>query len=468
MRRGFLCLALLLAAPPMRAQEVTPTKLTLRPAAAPVPALKFQLAPDLVDQTPGNAAILYYRAFSPEWQSYRREPGFDENIDKWLKMPLKELSQKELQWLLNAGMLRELDEAARREHCDWQLTPQLRREGVSMLMPDLQGFRQLARLLALRARLEMAEGHFDKAVYTLQTGFTLARHVGEQPLLISALVGMAMAQVMAEQVETLSQTPGAPNLYWALTQLPRPFVELRRPLQGEKLLLYATLPMLRDIETTTLAPQQIEQQLEKLVQLYEPMGDSGSLPWKGKAGLIAQLTKVYPQARRALISEGRKPEEVKAMPVLQVVLIYSLHQYDRLRDDMYKWTNLPYWQAYPRLREAEKQVQRAKANTEEGLPFAALLLPAIVKVQFSSVRLDRRLAALRCIEAIRLHAAAHDSKLPEKLSDIGEVPIPLDPVTGKAFEYKLSGDQATLYGPPPSGEKPTTANVLSYELTLAH
>ena len=61
------CSALLLViAGPVAAQEpVIPVrKMTITPAAAPVPALRYQLLPELRDTTPGNAALLYYRAFA--------------------------------------------------------------------------------------------------------------------------------------------------------------------------------------------------------------------------------------------------------------------------------------------------------------------------------------------------------------------------------------------------------------------
>ena len=59
-------------------------------------------------------------------------------------------------------------------------------------------------------------------------------------------------------------------------------------------------------------------------------------------------------------------------------------------------------------------------------------------------RMDRALAAMRCIEALRLYAAAHDGELPATLDDIKEVPIPLNPVTGKPFGYHLEGKTAVL------------------------
>ena len=79
MKRGFACLTLLLAATlPAAAQpldEPEPIKLTIRPARVPTPALKYLLLPELKDQTPGNAALVYYRAYSPEWWGNIRQPG---------------------------------------------------------------------------------------------------------------------------------------------------------------------------------------------------------------------------------------------------------------------------------------------------------------------------------------------------------------------------------------------------------
>ena len=60
------------------------------------------------------------------------------------------------------------------------------------------------------------------------------------------------------------------------------------------------------------------------------------------------------------------------------------------------------------------------------------------------MRLDRRVAALRVVEAIRLYAASHDGKLPEELIQITEVPVPEDPATGKPFEYCRDGAASVL------------------------
>src|SRR5262249_31145542 len=245
------------------------------------------------------------------------------------------------------------------------------------------------------------------------------------------------------------------------TDLPRPFFDLRKALQGEKLWLYATLPEMRNLETTRLTPEQ----LEKLIHAYRVIEGTptikGKPSWGDRLVVTFLVLRAYPEAKQALSAEGRKPEEVETLPTLQVVLIHSLHQYRRLQDDLFKWCSLPYWEARPHLEQAEKQIRQAR-NRLEGLPFIDAL-PAIQKVTAASFRTDGRIAALRCVEAIRLYAAAHEGKLPATLDAISEVPIPIDPATGKAFTYRVSGERATLSAPPPAGEQANLSNSFHYE-----
>jgi hypothetical protein len=422
------------------------------------------LLPELDDQTPGNAAREYYRAFSPEWWGSIRQPKTQEKINDAQQTPLKDLPRKELSWLEQNSMLRQVDLASRREYVDWGMAERLRREGIGILLPDVQGMRSIAALLVVRARLEIAEGRYDKAVYTLQTGLALARHVGDGVILIQNLVGIAIAQLMIARVEELIQQPDAPNLYWALTDLPRPFFDLRKALQGEKLWLFASLPELRGLETTQLTPEQ-QEKLIHAFRVIEGSHVSGGKPsWGDRLVVTLLVLRAYPEAKQALIAEGQKPEEVEALPTLQVVLIHSLHQYRRLQDDLFKWCGLPYWEARPGIEQADQRIRQARRRLE-GLPFIDAL-PALQKVASAAVRVDRRIAALRCVEAIRLYAAAHEGKLPATLDALTDVPIPIDPATGKAFIYRVAGDRATLSAPPPPGEQANLSNSLHYELTF--
>jgi hypothetical protein len=102
----------------------------------------------------------------------------------------------------------------------------------------------------------------------------------------------------------------------------------------------------------------------------------------------------------------------------------------------------------------------------EILPIASLLLPAISTARFSVTRLDRDIAAIQTVEALRLYAAKNGGKLPARLEDITEVPVPIDPVNGRLFDYKLEGRSATLEGKAPAGRTPENAG-LRYIVTMA-
>src|SRR6266853_5014216 len=235
-RYPLVVLALLAAAAPGLAQPgPRVVKMTLHPAGPSTPAMKYALLPEVRDLRPGNAAIFYHRAHSPEWEHGLARYPEQGHFQEWLDLPLDRVPVEKLHIFVT--MLKELDIAARTEHCDWQMLSRLREESLMMLVPDLQGFRTKAVLLALRARLEMHDGKLDRAVYTFQTGLAMSKHVGESPYLIAYLVGAASASVTLDRVEEFVQQPGAPNLYWSLTDLPRPLIDLRRPLQGERMMV---------------------------------------------------------------------------------------------------------------------------------------------------------------------------------------------------------------------------------------
>ena len=81
--------------------------------------------------------------------------------------------------------------------------------------------------------------------------------------------------------------------------------------------------------------------------------------------------------------------------------------------------------------------------------------------------MDRRLDVAQTIEAIRLYAAGHQGSLPPSLEAITEAPVPIDPATGKSFNYKVDGSTATLTAPAPPGHEQVPQYKINYELKLA-
>ena len=158
-----------------------------------------------------------------------------EEQNNWLTQPLATLPRDALRKHLerHAFSLHEVELGARREFCDWEF--QRRDEGFEMMFQDLQEMRGLGRLLVLKIRLEIVEGRIDSAIHWLQTGFAMARHVGSQSSsLIQMLIASAITTQMTGVLEELVQAPGAPNLYWALANLPRPFSTSASAMEGEK------------------------------------------------------------------------------------------------------------------------------------------------------------------------------------------------------------------------------------------
>ena len=50
-----------------------------------------------------------------------------------------------------------------------------------------------------------------------------------------------------------------------------------------------------------------------------------------------------------------------------------------------------------------------------------------------------------------MYAAEHKCRLPASLADVTEVPLPEDPISGKPFEHKVTGDRAHVAAPLPAG-----------------
>ena len=147
-------------------------------------------------------------------------------------------------------------------------------------------------------------------------------------------------------------------------------------------------------------------------------------------------------ARDRLVSVGKmKPEAVRGFSPMQVTMTDDVLTYHILRDEMMKYRNVAFETALAGIDAQEKLLQAAKPE----MVLAPALLPAIRKVKVAEVRTAQRVALLRILEGLRLHAAASKGELPATLADT-KLPMPLDPATGQAFEYGVKDGVATLSG----------------------
>jgi hypothetical protein len=170
--------------------------------------------------------------------------------------------------------------------------------------------------------------------------------------------------------------------------------------------------------------------------------------------------KVYPAAKRALVASGQAAERVEALPVAAVVGQYQFRRYREQSDELWKWFALPYGQGAAGMGRAMAELDRG-TREEPGNPFM-LLLPAVGTSRMRLAQVERSGAALRVVEALRAHAAAHDGRLPESLEDLTDLPIPADPLSGRPFTYEGRGEAGVVEAPPFRPAPP-----LRFELNLA-
>ncbi|MGW8257489.1 MAG: hypothetical protein ACWGMZ_08395 [Thermoguttaceae bacterium] len=333
-------------------------KIVLYPMPEPRPALKYKFLPPFIDLKPGNAALFYDRLPGESSDFFNNYKMWEKACD-WAEAPLAELQKPENRSVIEGWKekINQIKRASQCESCDWQ-TP-IREYGVYTLLPDLQQTRQFARLLGPYARLQIADGKFDQAVETLQAGYALGRHAAEGPTIVQGLVGCAIVGMMSYQVHDFIQQPGAPNLYWALTYLPDPIIDLRPCYEGESDFLYLTLPELRDIDKKSMTPEQCR---DILNQGIIKLGISGLLNQLNhepasflSTGLVLES---YPRAKSFLIDRGWPAEKVESMPVCQVVLIAALRQYEEIHDEIFKNLSLPYPEAAKRIEKFESKLRK--------------------------------------------------------------------------------------------------------------
>jgi hypothetical protein len=408
----------------------TVIRLTVRPKAPPKPALRYRLLPELREMQPGNPIPNYSKCLIA--RDYARQTS------------------------LGQAALRQADRAARLDKPDWGILDQLKRDGYSLLLPDVQGMRELALGLQERFRRENASGRIDDALETAKTMFAMARHLGEHPTLIGDLVGISVANVAIVPLEELLEHPDCPNFYWALTDLPEPLVPLCAGMAGQGVADASELRALDDRGPMT------GKEIDKFLAHVEWLA-TGDMPRRPEdsakrwVAARAKDPKLVGAARKRLADYGIPEDRSAGFPPEQVVLLDSKREYELRRDELAKLMPLPYWQIDALTRAETPAAERALFD---------VFLPAILRVRQAQARLDQRVALLRHVEALRMYAAEHEARLPDKLSDIA-VPLPVDPFSGKPFLYERKGNTAVLRGRPPRGGEKNPANNVRYEVTLA-
>jgi len=440
--------------------ELKVVNLAVYPAPIPQPAMKYRLLPRLSEQTPGNAALLYDTIFlqianedgikegqSKDLKDEKEKEKYFTNADKlsnWLNTPLAELPKDEVQKILDnvqPWCIEYAKMASKRMQCNWELPVREITNPFECMLPELHRARSLGRILAMKARLSLAEGKSKEALKTLQIGFALSRQVGnEKETIINSLVGIAIANMMSDQLLDLTQLKDAPTLYWSLSNLPHPFLSYHNAVECEEFVFNKYFPELQEARKGQHTPEQWQQLWESLVQRINDI-PTDWYPEHDKKTYDAKklLEENYPKVQDLLINKGWPEKEIRSMAPAHVMLLAGSQVYGEMRDEIAKWLGIDYSQWPNSLREHYEDLLKDYRE----VPLMEFF-PVFGKTARTQARCERNFEILRTIEAIRLYAHSHDGKLPGSLDDVKDVPIPSNPMTGKPFPYHLEGDTAVL------------------------
>lgn len=411
---------------------------TLNAVAPPTPAMKYAFSFDAADSISGNAAILYLDSV------LLMGPNAADKADTALQAHDSGNSYRFdslADSLKNQSLLDELTLAGRREECDWGAPFQ--DAGWQTLLPHLAQIRNVGRVLGAIAYRQIEQGQIDDAVKTIRLGYEMAGKLGREQTLISGLISNVVHGTMTNCVRELMNRPDAPNLYWALVQLPSREAVVRTDLKGERRWVTESLADLNKARLgQTLTAEQWRGIFAFMDDFLKDANPPSSKPVFANAlrntspDLMARARQQYAQMHNVSTQQAGEID-----PAILVGEFY-FQQYLIAFDDCQKLLGLP----YPVLLNKSAQYDdRLKNMTrdEPANPFLQTLVSphrSIWKFVFE----DRRTAAMTAVEAIRSYAAANNGNLPATLEDITDTPVPDNPATGMSFGYGVNGDTATL------------------------
>jgi hypothetical protein len=139
-----------------------------------------------------NPALLYHQGLLmvPQYSEADRKYLFE---TEWRKIPQDERCNDLVTSYRNVfKMLRRA--AASQVPCDWGIDMS---DGPETLLPALARFKSVAQVTAMRARKHLAEGNQDAARDELVATVVMGRNVSKDGIVISALVGIAIENIVA-------------------------------------------------------------------------------------------------------------------------------------------------------------------------------------------------------------------------------------------------------------------------------
>jgi len=363
-----------------------------------------------------NAAPLYRDAFTILSEADDPPEGWDDDWTAWLKAeaPIDLVATDPELVAYVAGMepaAALLRQAAAKPGCYFERD--YGRPRFDMLLPELGGFRDGARLLALGARVAAAQGKGDAALANVRAMFRMTWHVEQDPMLISALVAMVVDGYAVRTLEALAaggDVPVAtlevnPSQFYNET-LPRAF----RMEEAAGLTIFADIALAEAAMLTGMAASD--------VGLSNP-ARIARLPGLEHSGFAAAY-------------------RVFVLPPDVAFYMGSMHAYQDA-------TAVPYHEAVSRWEAMDEQLQDGKPKGM-GL-ISSMLFPALSRVAHTAAAADARRGLARLALAMERYRAGKGA-YPESLDAVAPAYIPAvprDPFDGQPLRMVRRDGRIVLY-----------------------
>ncbi|MGV3615330.1 MAG: hypothetical protein ACO1SV_08355 [Fimbriimonas sp.] len=192
-----------------------------------------------------NAAVFYAKACKILEGDDMKAPGVAISNANGSKASIVELraAEKALQSLRPALDL--VERGAALPDCDFNRDWSL---GPNVMFPEFARLKSAAKALAVRAEIASARGDWQAALRDVRTGYRLARHTGEEPILIGMLVEVslenithaAFRRVVSDHGRDPAFLTAASRLQAEIGALP----SLRRAMGGEVVMGRIAIPMI--------------------------------------------------------------------------------------------------------------------------------------------------------------------------------------------------------------------------------
>jgi len=305
----------------------------------------------------------------------------------------------------------------------------------------------------IKARVEIAQSDYGAAANTLQSGLAFSRHVAEGPFLIHGLIAITIdGQLTDAQLDWVGR-PDAPNLYWSITVLPKPLIDLRKEMDYEQRMEEMQFPDLADLKRERCPSEwdatltRLRAEFEREIEINrESPGYKKDLLTGSASTDPANRSQELPAARRYLIEQVQlAATKVEKMSPAQLLVLYEAMSTKSTGMIGSKRLTCRY-------RKHCLSLKRPKSGyIPHQLPrpwrFPARFIRQLEKLCLQQTECSVKLppcASSRLCDSTR---PPHDGRLADKLREISEVPIPDDPGTGKPFQYVCEGRVATLTAP---------------------